>query len=75
MASKNTVRYKLDEDANVNINVFDASGKLVKTLKNAKQSAGMHTLDWQTEKMTKGVYFLNISKDGELKQTIRVVKE
>lgn len=75
MVSRNTVRYKLDEDANVNINVFDASGKLVKTLRNAKQSAGIHSLDWQAEKMTKGVYFLNIMKDGELKQSIRVIKE
>ena len=75
MVNKNTLRYKLDEEANVQVSVFDASGKLVKTLRNAKQSAGIYSLHWQAEKMTKGVYFLNITKNGELKQSIRVIKE
>ncbi len=73
--NKNTVRYKLDSDANVQLSLFDASGKLVKMLSNARQSAGIHTFDWQAEKLTRGIYFLNIAKNGEVKQTIRLIKE
>ena len=75
MANVNTVRYKLDADADVQVSVYDASGRIVKVLKQGKQSAGVHAVNWQADKMTNGVYFINILKNGELKQTLRVIKE
>jgi hypothetical protein len=75
MANVNTVRYKLDADADVQVSVYDASGRIIKVLKQGKQSAGVHSVNWQADKMTNGVYFINILKNGELKQTLRVIKE
>lgn len=75
MVNNNTIRYKLDTDAKVQITVYNALGQPVKVLSNQSQNAGMHTLDWQTGNMTKGTYFIQIYKNGGLKQTISVVKE
>ncbi len=75
MTSTNTIRYKLDRSATVQIMVNDALGKPVKTLANQKQNAGTYTVNWQSQKLAKGTYFVTIAKDGEVAQTIRLVKE
>ncbi|MDQ2719912.1 MAG: DUF4331 family protein [Bacteroidota bacterium] len=75
MVNHNTVVYKLDADANVQISVYNSLGQPIKTLANQKQAAGMHTIDWQAQNMTKGTYFIQLYKDGGLKQTIKVIKE
>ncbi len=75
MVNNNTVVYKLDADANVQIRVYNSLGQPVKTLANQRQSAGMHTLNWQAQNMIKGIYFIQLYKDGGLKQTIKVIKE
>ena len=75
MVNTNKITYKLDGDANVQIAVFNALGQQVKVLSNQKQSAGMHSIDWQTGNMLKGAYFIQLYKNGSLKQTIKVVKE
>jgi hypothetical protein len=75
MTSVNTVRYKLDSDANVQITVNDVLGKPVRVLANKRQDAGTYTINWQSQQMAKGTYFITIAKNGEIKQTIRVIKE
>lgn len=75
MVNNNTIRYKLDESANVSIGVFNATGQPVKTFANAKQAAGIHTVDWQAGSMAKGTYFIQLYKNNKLKQTISVIKE
>lgn len=75
MVNRNTIKYKLDESANVSISVFNSSGQPVKTFANAKQAAGVHTIDWQAGNMAKGTYFIQLYKNNKLKQTISVIKE
>jgi hypothetical protein len=75
VSSVNTLRYKLDSDANVQITVNDALGKPIRVLANKRQEAGTYTLNWQSQQLTKGTYFITIAKNGEIKQTIRIIKE
>jgi hypothetical protein len=74
VTNKSTVRYRVASTSNVQIMVSDAQGKPVKVLANQKQNAGTYTVDWNTAGVANGVYFISIIKDGQLKQTIRVVK-
>jgi hypothetical protein len=74
VANNNTIRYRLAHPGTVNITVCDASGKQVAVLANKKQDTGMYTLDWNTAKLGKGVYFVNTSINGKAVQTIRLVK-
>ncbi len=71
----NTVSYKLDKASQVKIVVFDITGKSMKILTDSKQSAGTHTIQWNTASLIKGAYFISVNKDGALKQSIRLVKQ
>ncbi|MEO6221207.1 MAG: T9SS type A sorting domain-containing protein [Ginsengibacter sp.] len=75
MVKDNKIRYQLDADANVRIAVTNSLGQSVKVLANQKQAAGTHTIDWKAGNITKGIYFIQLFKNNELKQTIKVVKE
>jgi hypothetical protein len=75
VANTATVRYKLDKEAAVQIAVTDVAGKPIKVLANKRQAAGTYSIDWPSANLAKGTYFITIAKDGEVKQTIRMIKE
>ena len=70
----NTIRYRLDVTSQVNIFVMDATGQVVKVIANKKLSPGNYTETWNAKELPKGVYFVQIAKDGAAKQMIRLVK-
>ncbi|MDP9230446.1 MAG: T9SS type A sorting domain-containing protein, partial [Bacteroidota bacterium] len=72
--TKTTLRYRVETSAHVSIVVFDAQGKMVKVLSNKKQEAGIYTVDLNGSALPKGIYFVQVSKNGAVKQTIRIVK-
>ncbi len=43
-------------------------------LVNKKLKAGTYTENWNGGNLIKGVYFINVSKNGVVKQSLRVVK-
>ncbi len=69
-----TVKYHLETAAQVNITVYNAEGKMIKVLVNKRLNAGTYTQNWNGSELTKGAYFIQVSKDGVSKQNIRVVK-
>lgn len=69
-----TVTYRLTEEAQINISVYDIKGNLVKVLVNSKLNAGTYNQKWNGANLLKGVYFVKVSKNGIVKQSIRVVK-
>jgi flagellar hook assembly protein FlgD len=69
-----TVSYRLDESAQVTISVYDVKGNLVKTLVNKNLKAGSYTQSWNGGNLLKGIYFVKVSKNGVVKQSLRVVK-
>jgi hypothetical protein len=74
VVNNNTIMYKVDATSQVNITVYDASGKLVKVLSNKRQDPGTYHLQWNAGSLTKGAYFISISKNGAVKQTLPLVK-
>ena len=72
--SRTRVTYRVTSPGIVQVLVSDAQGRVTKVLVNAKQEAGTYNLDWDAAGVTKGFYFISILKDGEVKQTLRVVK-
>jgi hypothetical protein len=69
-----SIRYKLDETAQVNISVYNADGKLMKVLVDKKLNAGTYSQSWNGSDLTKGAYLIQVTKNGAVKQSIRVVK-
>jgi hypothetical protein len=74
------IRYSLPAKENVSLQLFDISGRLVKTLVNQEKNAGNYSLVWNgtddiNRKVDEGVYFCILKTDGKnLKQKILIVK-
>jgi len=73
-ADNNTIRYRLESLSQIRIVVQDQQGKQVAELLNRKQDAGTYTVDWNTKKLPAGAYFITVIKDGNKKQTIKLIK-
>jgi hypothetical protein len=74
-ADNSIITYHLDVSAVINISMVNAEGQEVKQLVNKNLKAGTYTEKIGNSRLTNGIYFIRISKDGEVKQTIKVVKE
>jgi poly-gamma-glutamate capsule biosynthesis protein CapA/YwtB (metallophosphatase superfamily) len=60
------LRYNLAGSAQVSLEIFDLSGRLVQQLaKNERQRPGWHSVDWDASAQPTGVYFSRLSVDGE----------
>ena len=74
VADNNTIRYRLTTPATVTIAVYDATGKQVKLLVNKQHQPGMYSVEWKTNKLGKGAYFVNTIIDGRVLNSIQLVK-
>ncbi len=70
----NTVKYRLDAASHVKLVVYDAQGKVVKILVDRRLDKGIHTVQWNTSGLAKGSYLVTATKNGNMKQTINMVK-
>ena len=71
----NTVlEYQLKTAAQINIAVFDAQGKQIKMLVNKRMPQGNFRETFNGKSLDAGIYFIKLSKDGEIKQTLKIVK-
>lgn len=75
VTSTGNIRYRLEKGGNMQIAINDATGKPVQMLANKRQEAGSYSLDYQTQKLARGTYFITIARDGAVQQTIRIVKQ
>lgn len=60
-----TIRYTLDRESTIKLEIFDITGSLVETLVNGKRSTGQHSLTWDASNVSTGVYFYKIIADGQ----------
>jgi len=72
-----TVKYSMEESANVSIDIYNIKGKKVKTLVNDIQSAGSHTEVWngsndKGETVGSGIYFMKM-RAGNVESTKKMV--
>lgn len=63
-ASETTIRYELESPTDVNISVFDRTGKLVQILVNQSMDAGVYEAHLEGESLPVGLYFAKISTQG-----------
>ncbi len=57
------IQFGLDRDAQVSLEVYDASGRRIETLLHGALSRGLHTLTYQP-RLPQGVYFLRMAVDN-----------
>ncbi|MEO0092506.1 MAG: C25 family cysteine peptidase [candidate division WOR-3 bacterium] len=64
------IQYSLSKDSKVTLQIYDITGRLIRTLVNQNQSRGFHTIYWdgknqQGEKVSQGVYFCNLRTETD----------
>jgi len=58
-----SIHYYLPKATHANLSVYTVTGELVATLVNEEQSAGGHTVRWESD-ASAGLYFCRLSADG-----------
>jgi FlgD Ig-like domain len=72
-----TIRYTVPAAGNVTINIYDASGRLVRTLLDGSSPAGSHNVTWNgvdnhNSQVSSGVYFYRLTA-GKFSETKKMV--
>jgi len=52
------VQFNLNQTSNVNLQIYDITGKIIVTLASGTYNAGRHTLNWNTRDTAPGIYFV-----------------
>jgi len=60
-----TISYELATYGAVSLSVYDLSGRLVGTLVSGEQTAGRHSVSWDSSAEATGVYLLRLEANGE----------
>lgn len=68
------IKYTLSQNSDVEIEVFDVTGKRVATLQNGPMAAGTHNAVWEATEVNAGVYFVRM-KAGDAIITRRIIKQ
>ncbi len=59
-----TIRYELENTTDLNISVFDRTGKLVQTLEDQTMDAGVYEARFEGASLPTGLYFIKITTNG-----------
>lgn len=67
-----TIAFSLDRSQTVSLELFDSTGRRIKTLVNEFKSRGEHRISWDASSLAGGVYFARLST-GDQNRTIKLV--
>jgi hypothetical protein len=67
-----TISYVLAQDSDVRIDIYDELGRKVRTLVEARQSAGEHNVTWNAADVATGMYFYTI-RGNDFTQTNKML--
>jgi hypothetical protein len=74
VSSDAIINYSLPQAADMNVSVFDASGRKVSTLISGHQPAGASEITWNASAVPAGVYFIRLESNGQsLKNRVLVI--
>jgi hypothetical protein len=54
------IRYSLPQPAEVDLAVYDVSGRLIAVLAQGRQTAGSHKISWNARHLPSGIYFVKL---------------
>jgi len=66
------ISYSLPQPSTVSLDIYDILGRKVQTLHDGRQSAGSHSLIWQADGFSSGMYFYKLTA-GENEQSEKMI--
>lgn len=70
--SSTTIQYDLNESAQVKFNIYDISGHLIENINIGSMSVGNHDIHYNSEDLSSGIYFYQLSVDGILSKPMKM---
>ncbi len=68
-----TISFSIEEQSNVEINIYNMKGELVQNLVNKKANKGSHSVRFNAVKLNTGVYYYQLKVDGIVKDSKRML--
>jgi photosystem II stability/assembly factor-like uncharacterized protein len=68
------ISYETAFDANINMSIYDVTGKVVANLVSGYQKAGSHTVNFNASNLSSGVYFYTLNVSSGSTQISKVMK-
>jgi pectate lyase len=68
-----TFKYRVAQNANVNLTVYDMNGKRIATVIDGKSAAGTYEVVWKPENVKPGTYIASLSANGKRVQGLRIM--
>lgn len=68
-----TINYELKETAAISFNVFDVTGKVVATQNIGEQNVGTHTVKFNAENLSAGVYYYSLKVNNNSSSAMKMV--
>ena len=69
-----TVRYRVTDDVNVRVDLFDVNGRLVRSYDQGNKQTGDYTVSIDATQLSSGVYYARLSIDNRAVNTVKLVK-
>ena len=66
------IEYTLTNEVEVNLTIYDVTGRIVKNLVNGEIEAGYHSVNWDAKDLPSGIYFVKLQV-GEFTETRKLV--
>jgi hypothetical protein len=72
------ISFALPKEADINLKIYDVSGKLIKTLVNKRTTSGYYSVNWEAKDLPSGIYFVKFQAHtgfgtGEFTDTRKLV--
>ena len=68
-----TINYQLKKSGYIELKIYNIKGQLVNTLVKGNQNVGNHSVIWNAKGISSGMYFYQISVDGQLTKTKKAI--
>ncbi len=67
------IKFSVPKESNVQLRIYDISGREILTLVNEKLKAGNYSLKWNASSYSSGVYFYRITTDAGFSETRKMI--
>jgi photosystem II stability/assembly factor-like uncharacterized protein len=67
------INYQLTINTYISLNIYDATGRLIKVLENGYKQAGNYQTNFSAEGLSSGVYYYSLYSDGVLMDTKKAI--
>ncbi len=68
-AGNTQIWYKLNNEATVQLNIYNYTGQLISSINEGTKLAGTHHINFNTTGLTNGVYFYSVNINGQTTDT------